>query len=48
MSEWLRTYSTTIGLRCWKNGSPRLKNESGWLQRKIDLRSPVDDSKISK
>jgi hypothetical protein len=20
----------------WKNGSPRLKNESGWLQRKIE------------
>jgi len=24
------------GSRCWKNGSPRLKNESGWLQRKIE------------
>jgi hypothetical protein len=22
--------------RCWKKGSPRLKNESGWLQRKIE------------
>jgi len=34
--EWLRTYRTTTGSRCWKNGSPRLKNESGWLQRKIE------------
>ena len=34
--EWLRTYRTTTGWRCWKNGSPRLKNESGWLQRKIE------------
>jgi hypothetical protein len=47
--EWLRTYRTTTGSRCWKNGSPLLEKRVGLVaaQDRINLRSPVDDSKIS-